>query len=392
MNCVFRSFHRSSISTARALFGRIIGYVIRLLHWASDSNRATEQSLDGLSSLRQSGWVWLDLSASDTGAIEELADKFGLREDHVADAIAGSRISLVEQTAEYLYTVLHGYVTGKGERLAMTRMAVFAGEDFLITISEDELPGLRWVHDQVAGGMPLEDASPIELMSSLALAGTRRLVPLIQELEDQIDHLEGLAIEADPRTITQAYALRRDVILLERSLAPQRTVYEDLAGARHRIINDTVATDFLRVGRHQAQAVNSLQAAHSLLDSVLEIHRGAVADQTNEIVRVLTVFAAVMLPLTWVAGLWGMNFTNIPGSEQPWGFWGLIGLMAVLAVGLWIYFARRGFVGAPRLRDLPKAAGLGLIQVGAAPIRVVAGGIESTMRFVGLRDSETPTE
>lgn len=367
----------------------IIRVVIRLLHWAPGSQEATEADPEDLQRVRQSGWIWLDLSGADSDALESYARSFGLESHHVEDAVSESRFSMLEETPGYLFAILFGYQTGTGHRLRTTRLSVFAGDDFLITASRDSMPGLRWVHDQITEGAYLPNASPIELLASLALAGTRRVHPLIQELEEQIDQLEGLAIEADPRTITRAYALRRDVILLRRSLVPQRTVYEDLSSARHRIVDETVATDFWRVAQQQAQAIESLGAAQSLLESVLEIHRGAVADQTNEIVRVLTVFSAVMLPLGLIAGMWGMNFLDIPGAEERWGFWILVGAMAVLALGLWLYFARRGFVGAPRLRDLPKAAGLGLIQVGVAPIKVVAGGIESTMRFVGLRESQS---
>lgn len=339
--------------------------------------------------MRESGWVWLDLTGDDAEALSDYAEAFGLEPHHVEDALSDSRFSVLEETPGYLFTILFGYRTGAQNRLRTTRLTVLVGNDFLISVSKDDMPGVRWVHEQIAEGASLPNASPIELLASLALAGTRRVHPLIQELEEQIDLLEEFAIEADPRTITQAYALRRDVILLRRSLGPQRTVYEDLSTARHRIVDDTVATDFWRVAQQQAQALESLGAAQSLLESVLEIHRGAVADQTNEIVRVLTVFSAVMLPLGLIAGMWGMNFVNIPGSEERWGFWVLVGAMALIALGLWLYFARRGFVGAPRLRDLPKAAGLGLIQVGVAPIKVVAGGIESTMRFVGLRESQS---
>lgn len=363
--------------------------MIRLLHWASDSQHATEQDPRELGRARGSGWLWLDLSGDDVQALADHADVFGLETHHVEDALSESRFSLLEEAAGYTFTILFGYQTGVGSRLKTTRLTVFVGDDFLITTSRDELPGLRWVHEQIAEGATLPNASPIELLASLALAGTRRIHPLIRELEEQIDQLEGLAIEADPRTITQAYVLRRDVILLRRSLVPQRTVYEELSTAGHRVVDDTVASDFWRVAQQQSQALESLAAAQSLLESVLEIHRGAVADQTNEIVRVLTVFSAVMLPLTLIAGLWGMNFVDIPGADRRWGFLVLVGVMALLAVGLWVYFARRGFVGAPRLRDLPKAAGLGLIQVGVAPIKVVAGGIESTMRFVGLRESQS---
>lgn len=361
--------------------------MISLLHWAPGSDRATAASHEDVRRLRESGWVWLDLSGEDAAALVDLVPVFDLDQAHVSEALADGRFSFLEETPGYLFTTLFGYQTGRGDRLTTTRMSVFAGEDFLITVSEDHLPGLRWLHSQIVEGAPVPNASPVELLAALGLAGTRRIHPLIQELEDQIDELEGLAIEADPRTIVRAYALRRDVILLRRSLAPQRIVYDELSTARHRIVNDEVATDFWRVGQQQQQALESLGAAQTLLESVLEIHRGAVADQTNEIVRVLTVFSAVMLPLGLIAGIWGMNFADVPGSEQRWGFWILLGAMAVLAVSLWIYFARRGFVGAPRLRDLPKAAGLGLIQVGVAPIKVVAGGIESTMRFVGLREA-----
>lgn len=366
--------------------------MIRLLHWAPGSDEATERALEELPDLRGSGWVWLDLSGEDSENTGLFADMFGLDPHHVADAVGESRASMVEAADSYLFTILYGFVTGRGDRLTTTRLAMFVGDDFLLTASVDELPGLRWIHGQIVEGASLSDPSPIELLAALALAGSRRLVPLIQELESHIDNLEGLAIEADPRTITQAYALRRDVILLRRSLGPQRAVYEDLASARHRIVDDRVANDFSRVANHQGQALDSLEAAQSLLESVLEIHRGAVADQTNEIVRVLTVFSAVMLPLTLIAGVWGMNFIEIPGAEHASGFWILVGVMVVLALGLWGYFARRGFVGAPRLRDLPKAAGLGLIQVGVTPIKVVAGGIESTMRFVGLTDTRRDQE
>lgn len=366
--------------------------VIRLLHWATGSDRATERDFGELDSLLGSGWVWIDLSGRDTDAIEDVADTLGLDPEHVADAASDSRVSTIEEADGYLFTVLFGYVTGRGDRLASTRLSVFSAPGFLLTVSEDEPPGVRWVVDQLAAGAPLPNPSPMGLLAFLGLAGSRRLQPLIAELEDQIDRLEGPAIEADPRTITEAYALRRDVILLRRLLLPQRNVYAELSSGRLAIVDESSMDEFERVSELQDHALTSLEAAQSLLESVLEIHRGAVADQTNEIVRVLTVFSAVMLPLGLIAGIWGMNFDEIPGAGAEWGFWILLGAMALLALGLWTYFARRGFVGAPRLRDLPKAAGLGLIQVGVAPIKVVAGGIESTMRWVGLVENQGDDE
>jgi magnesium transporter len=259
-----------------------------------------------------------------------------------------------------------------------------------MTIHDTPLPTLGWLQERIEAGAELVDLTPVALLAHMTLASSRRYVPLIHELESQIDGLEELAMVGDPRTIADVHALRRDVILLQRALGPQSRVSEDVADSDHPLIDAQARQVFEKVADHQARVMDSLDAARAMLASALETHRGAVADQTNEIVRVLTVFSAVMLPLGLIAGIWGMNFERIPGAAQSWGFLGILGVMLFIAGALWVYFVRRGFVGAPRLRELPRSVGIGLIQVGTAPIRAVAGGIESTMRYVSRGGQEDP--
>ncbi len=160
-------------------------------------------------------------------------------------------------------------------------------------------------------------------------------------------------------------------------------MFGELATLTHPVLDDDARGFFDRLYEHHSRLGETLDGARVLLNSVVETYRGAVADQTNEIVRVLTVFSAIMLPLSLIAGAWGMNFVDIPGGEEPWGFWILLAVMLLVGVGFWVYFARRGFVGAPRLRDLPKSVGLGLVQVGVAPIKLVSSGIGTTVREIG---------
>jgi hypothetical protein len=75
-----------------------------------------------------------------------------------------------------------------------------------------------------------------------------------------------------------------------------------------------------------------------------------------------------------------MNFSDLPGSHWSWGFVGLLGVMALLAVGLWLYFVRRGFIGGPRLRDLPRSVGLGLVHIGMVPLRAASSVLPGTGR------------
>jgi hypothetical protein len=96
----------------------------------------------------------------------------------------------------------------------------------------------------------------------------------------------------------------------------------------------------------------------------------------NEVMKVLTVVSSIFLPLTLVAGIYGMNFTYMPELERRWGYFASLGLMVVIGVTMWLYFARRGFIGGPKIRDLARPAkaagrvGRGLASATTLPLRV----------------------
>lgn len=338
------------------------------------------------------GWVWVDVSAESPETIRHICESFEIDSYFVEEALTAGSLPLLEEQRDLIYVVLNTFGTQEDGRLGASEVDLFVGQDFILSIHSGDIFSTSLVIERFEQGVGLSAPSPAGLLAHLAMAGSRRFPPLIDQLEIQLDSLEELAMRADPRALNEVHALRRDVVVLRRVLVPQRQIYDEMAEGGHPLVDEASRRSFERVADYQSQILESLEAARSLLSSVLETHRGAVADQTNEIVRVLTVFSAIMLPLGLIAGIFGMNFIEIPLSEEPWGFWLLIGGMATGALGLWIYFGRRGFVGAPRLSELPKAVGLGLYQVGTAPIKVVAGGIESTIRLVTGSQPEPPQD
>jgi magnesium transporter len=357
--------------------------VIRSVRWQDDDKTAAVTT-GVVAQPPDSGWIWIDLSGEDPEIVHRQATDFGIDHSIVLAALEpGTRLPDLEEHPHYLHAVLNGFLTGSGERLAVTSVDIVIGENFILSVHNADVAVIDLAFERLAEGALLPQPSPIGLLGYLAMLSNRRFGQLLSSLEDQIDALEELALAADPRAITEAHALRRDIILIRRALRPQRQVYEELYLSEHPLIAERDRGLFQRADSAQANSLEALDAAMQLLGSMLETHRSATADQTNEIVRVLTVFSAVMLPLGLIAGIWGMNFHRIPAAAQDWGFWVVLGLMAGIAGALWIYFGRRGFVGAPRLREVPKSVGLGLIQVGTAPIRVVSGGIETTRRLIG---------
>lgn len=329
------------------------------------------------------GWVWVDVAGESRETVAAVCRSFEIPESYIDEALAAGSLPMLVEHPELVYVVLNAIRAGSGERLDTTEVDVFVGPDYLLTLHDEDVMSTTMVQDRLEHGFHLTLPTPMGLLAHLAMVANRKIPALIERLEAQLDDLEELAMRADPRAITEVHALRRDVIILRRVLVPQSQIYEELADeGGPPLVDDASRTAFERVFDYQSQLLQSLEAARSLLGSVLEAHRGAVAEQTNEIVRVLTVFSAIMLPLALVAGIFGMNFLEIPLADDPRGFWILTGTMVAGAIALWSYFARRGFVGGPRLRDLPRAVGLGLYHIGVTPIKVVAEGIETTIKYV----------
>lgn len=340
----------------------------------------------------QDGWVWIDVAAESPEAIVDLCSSFDIPKSFIDEALAEASLPMIEERREMIYVVLNAFRSTAEDRLAPSEVDFFLGPNFVISIHEGDIVSTTTAQERLHQGIGLTVPTPSGLLAQLAMIGSRRIPGLIDQLEGKLDVLEELAMAADARALNEVYALRRDVIVMRRVLVPQRQIYDELAEpGGHPLVDEDSRLEFERVADYQSQVLESLETARSLLGSVLETYRGAVADRTNEIIRVLTVFSAILLPLTLISGVFGMNFFDIPLADHEYGFWIMVGAMAVLAGALWYYFGRRRFVGTPRLSDLPKAVGLGIYQVGTAPIRAVAGGIGSTIRLVtGNQDDTDP--
>ncbi|HEY6634656.1 MAG TPA: magnesium transporter CorA family protein [Acidimicrobiia bacterium] len=357
--------------------------MIRSFTWVGEEQGPSARTVDLVPERPEDGWVWLDLSAEGPATITETCLAFGIPQTYIEEALEESSLPMLEEQRDLIYVVLNAFRSTPDGRLEPSEVDFFIGADFVLSIHDGDVVSTTTVMERLEQGIGLSAPSPAGLLAQLAMVGSRRVPYLIDHLESQLDSLEELAMRADPRALTDVYALRRDVIVMRRILIPQRQIYEDLSEPGiHPLVDEASRLEFERIASYQTQILESLEAARSLLGSVLETHRGAIADQTNQIVRVLTVFSAILLPLSLISGIFGMNFIDIPLADHPLGFWMTVGGMAGIAVVLWVYFGLRRFVGTPRLSELPRSVGLGIYHVGTAPIRAVADGIESTIRLV----------
>ncbi len=322
----------------------------------------------------EDGWVWLDVTYESAAEVAEVCAEFGF--DHLAyeDVVDESEFPKLDDYSDYIFAILFA-LGSHDNRIRPRELDVFLGPGYLVTLHTDPLPAVDWMIEEVQQVPALAVGGPDQLLARLVEASTRRVIPLMDHLEHELELLEDRAVAGDVQVPGDLQALRRDTIELRRMTSPQRQVLNALTREGLPHVGERARLRFENVDDLLFRVTESLDASRALLAAVLDTYRSTVAEDMNEVMKVLTVFSAILLPLSLMAGLYGMNFANMPELQWQYGYFGLLAVMAVTAVALWLYFARRGFIGGPKLRRVPRVVGRGLgglVSIGTAPVRFLA--------------------
>ena len=319
----------------------------------------------------EGGWFWLDLQAPTEARTHEIAERFELHRITREDLLE-QQIPKFDDLDRYKVFVVHA-LAPDSDVLRTTEVDVVVGQDWIITVHAGAVRSI----DVLAERIHRDDFTldgPFHLACRLFELVGERYLPILDDVDTQVLDLEEGAVEGDPTVLPDIHALRRDLALLRRSLAPQRRMLELLTRS-HGDSTDPAGRDLADALDHHVHMIESLDSAHQMVATLVDTYRSATAERLNEVMKVLTVFSAIFLPMTLVAGIYGMNFEHMPELDDRWAYPGALGLMVVIAIGLWLYFVRRGFIGGPKLRKLIKPAravgrvGRGLASAAVQPVR-----------------------
>ena len=346
-----------------------------LFHVPPGATEAVAVPIERLDEIRQAdGWLWLDVTEFTAADVEQVGHQFGFDALEIEDVLDWSKFPKVEERNDHTLVVGHALSAAGSLRLETVEYDAFIGDRFLVTFHSEDLLGFIWGRNHAVVPGNLDGAGPDILWARMAETGAAHYRPLVEGLDHRIEELENRAIAANPTVPADVLALRRDSQILGQVISAQRDAF--------RILGTDELPGITRQGRRRLTHVfddysrlsHTLESAPLLLISVLESFRGTVAERANEVMKVLTVFSAIVLPLSLIAGIYGMNFRHMPELLWRYGYLGAMVLMLVVGVSLWVYFGRRGFVGGPRFGAVPRVVGRGLVEfvkVTTKPISMV---------------------
>ena len=319
----------------------------------------------------EGGWFWLDLQAPSEARTHEIAERFELHRITREDLLE-QQIPKFDDLDRYKVFVVHA-LAPDSDVLRTIEVDVVVGQDWIITVHAGAVRSIDTLTERIHRDDFTLDG-PLHLACRLFELVGERYLPILDDVDTQMLDLEEGAVEGDPTVLPDIHALRRDLALLRRSLAPQRRMLE-LLSRSHGDSTDPAGRDLADALDHHVHMIESLDSAHQLVATLVDTYRSATAERLNEVMKVLTVFSAIFLPMTLVAGIYGMNFQRMPELDEGWGYPMSLALMATIAIALWLYFVRRGFIGGPKLRKLLTPAhavgrvGRGLASAAVQPVR-----------------------
>ncbi len=301
--------------------------------------------------LQDPPFLWLDLVDPHRDDLEKVAREYGLPETAVSDCLDPEHLPKFERFGPTSFAIFRAF-DERADLMADTvqaltrKVAVFWSQSYLITVHRKDQPYLstvmaEWEECARKGQLGNGGSLVIELLAGIAMGVVMSYEPPLEQAEARMDDFEGTLLQrTDVSTLLhQMYMIKRRVALLKRLLWHTISVGNRFSAGQDR--NAPLLQDL----RENAESMHFY--ADELLEDVnnlLHMQLSLAAHRTNEVVQILTVFSAFFLPLTFIVGVYGMNFHYMPELPEPWGYPGVWALMIGVSLAIFFWFRRRGWL------------------------------------------------
>jgi magnesium transporter len=280
---------------------------------------------------------WFDVPDPNSPDLDELARRFHLHELQIEDCRHRPQRAKVDEYGTYMFAVLK-HLVPKGQEPEFDDFDIFLGPDFLITVHQRDNVFLeklfRWVQENHVTRLDHVLYEITDLIVDEYLA-------FLDDSSENISKVESMVLERpEPPVLREIFQLKRRLIDFRRTASGMRDVMNAIIRREGGLTGDDLDPYFRDVYDHLVRAVDLVEAQRDLLTGSLDIYLSAVANRTNEVMKVLTIYGTLAVPLVVITGFFGMNL-HLPWTNNPHGVWYASGMMLVSIAGVLWYFKRK---------------------------------------------------
>jgi magnesium transporter len=296
-------------------------------------------------------FVWVDLSGPpDEGDVALVRDIFGFHPLAIEDCFQERTHPKIDEYRDHLYLITHGLTAESGaESAAVVELDAFVSERYLVTHHNVPSRSVSAVIDAVTRtGLPLR-RGPLATLHAVLDRQADNLEEVLDRIAERIEVIEhDIFVRPVNRQLASLLAVKRNILHLRRWMGRQREVVLRLGRREFPVVAEAEARLFRDLHDHLARYTDTLDSFREMLTSIQETYLSVVSNRLNEVMKFLAMFTTMLMPLTVITGVYGMNFDHMPELRWRWGYPFVLVLMALVAGGALLYFRRRGWLGGDR--------------------------------------------
>ena len=294
--------------------------------------------------------VWVDLGPEpeeDRASIDRFLEKtLGLHPLTIEDIWTERALPKLEDFEKYLFVLVHGVRRDDGGKICTLEIDVVCAPRFVVTHHERPSRSVDAVRAELGRSPRLMEKGTGWLLHALLDHLVDHYVPVFDDLDEAVEILERDVVakagtHAGRDLMARIFGLKRELQHLRRIVAHQREMLVRLSRGEFAVIPKEAIPFFRNVYDHFARITDLAESYRELVSATMDAYLSVQSNRMNEVMKTLTLISTVMLPLTFVVGLYGMNFEWMPGIHSPAGFWICCGVMVAMVVGIVSFFRRR---------------------------------------------------
>ena len=323
--------------------------LVRILAYGPD--RVLEHEISDLSSIRAllESWpvTWVNVDGlGDAATIRALGEIFGLHRLSLEDVVNVHQRAKAEPYESYYFIV--GRMAELGDRFGTEQLSLFLGKNYVLTFQERPGDCFDPLRERIRkGGGQVRCCGPDYLAYTLLDSFIDNYFPLLERYGERLEGLEDeVVLNPDRQLVSRIHEVKRDLLLLRRAVWPLREAIGSLVRESSTLIGQETRIYLRDCYDHAIQIIDLLENYRDIASSLMEVYLSSVSNRLNEIMKVLTIFTTLFIPLTFISSIYGMNFRHMPELDWRYGYALAWAIMLGVAGAMFYYFRRKGWFGA----------------------------------------------
>ena len=291
------------------------------------------------------GVTWINVNAiHDVGLIETLGKYFDLHPLTLEDIVNTTQRPKLEEFPHYVYAVLKMITYDeKGKRVEIEHVSLIFGENYVISFQEDEGDVFDNVRESIRNGKGrIRSAKADFLAYALMDAAVDNYFLAVERIGDRIEEMDDhILVHPKPEDIKGIHQMKREILRFRKAVWPLREEVGALEKSETPLIRPETKVFLRDLYDHIIQIIDMVETFRDILGGIHDTYLSGVSNRMNETMKVLTIISTIFIPITFIAGVYGMNFEHMPELKWPYGYYLILAIMLIIAISLIFFFKRR---------------------------------------------------